>query len=276
MGKFAILFIVFASCMQVAGAVTAQETAPPIWDFSGPRQPTYDQFRPTNDGRCPQWLDATYEAYATLHPKFRPIMNEPGMRARWRRSSIIHNNGDSGILGFCFFEKLFRIVMSGMFSKKYDRVLHCGIIAPNLDKNELRIAEAAHELTEYASIGIYQAAHKALILGSEESVVALNPDVRYYLQQVLNRLVPPQDSWRELLAQHFPPDMGQALSPERRRFVDDAFERGDYRAVLATTEPCPQLLPKPEPIPETELGWLDYVRFIVNSILDLVFPTIFS
>ena len=116
-------------------------------------------------------------------------------------------------------------------------LIFCGIPSRNIDEVGLRAAEAAEELTSYAMIGKFSAAYRVLNLPDGKAII-LNPDITYFLQMTIDRLVPPGDELRHNYVDLLTPDAGEQLSPQRRKFVDDAFIRKDHQAVLDTTKPC--------------------------------------
>ncbi len=232
----------FAILIAAASAVTAQETEPPIWDFSGARQPKHEIspiFEPPDEYGCGKWPDQRYEQYAKLHPQFRPLMADPQMRRRWRQSLILATDNQFDYQNACFYQKLSLHTNYSISGDLGSQIIYCGMIPPGLDQHKRRWAQEAHELTEYGMIGRSLAAYTVLVTYRNHTNFKLNADVYYYIQRVFRRQLPPWDQSREIYADVLAPDFGDLLTAERRQFVDDAFERGDYRAVLATTELCP-------------------------------------
>lgn len=234
--QFALLiFIVMTS------STIAENTPVTGWEFSDDRQPNFELLRPTDvkvyEVGCSRWVNLFYDNYANLHPKFRPYMHDQSMRKKWRKSLVLSGDGYLRSRNICFYRGLSERISKLPYDQR-DRIIFCGTIARGLNDQQLSAAKAAEELTEYALTGLFSAVVTILNKEGRFSTIKLNDDVRYYQQQMINHVTPPSDSLRDVIERFLVPDAGKALSPERRKFVDEAFKRRDYKAVLATTAPC--------------------------------------
>ncbi len=213
------------------------------WEFSGENQPTYLALWEVGDrtsvSRCSaRQREFLYENYAILHPDFRPLMDEPGLRKQWRMSLILRGDDGADPLNDCFYDMLKNRWYDGTKSLERERVIFCGVIARGLDKPLLRAARAISELAFYGFNGSASALRFVLDADPGFLGVKLNDDVRYLSQLIIDDVVEPDGSLREMVKQFLTPSAGDLLTPERRAFVENAFGRRDYRSVLDTTEPC--------------------------------------
>ena len=216
----------------------------PRWNFSGDRQPTYRQL--LNDGLyfsvndCRKTVDALYEAYADLHPGFHAVMNETGMRRRWRMSlvvhQLVHRPVDFEIANSCFYEQMTDRLLEASEARGPAKIIYCGRF---IDKLLARDARTVLELEEYTTYAF--AGSQLMILSMlrrDFHSTMLNQDVRYYLQRLYLEIANGDAPSLKLGAERLETDESSMLSPERRRFVEEAARRRDHEAVLNTTEPC--------------------------------------
>ena len=118
------------------------------------------------------------------------------------------------------------------------RILFCGVIANGINGKELKSAKAAEELFEYATNKRFLAFITLLNWETRTSPIKYNADVKYYLQLMITKHWPKGNRLHLTVKRYLLPDASDALSIERKNFVEQAFERGDYQSVLSTTKPC--------------------------------------
>lgn len=208
------------------------------WEFSGDRQPTYGSLAIgaadlPNTG-CKKWPDALYARYVHLHSDFVPLSNDPVMRRKWRQSLVSSAIAGSDSLNHCIYG-----LLQDRFNEitEHWRKIHLPQCRVNYPQVHLEAADLLAELAEYAAAGSSMAG--LMVLNKEEAdrgPITLDPSVRYYLQRALDTSTPP--GLHYMVEDLLVPDAGAELAPERKRFVDDAFGRGDYHAVLSTIDPC--------------------------------------
>ena len=238
-----ILIIVPIICAQASFAGGAM--ASPTWDFTGIYQP-YSLALRQFDGQfiglsCQDKNDLMYEAYAQLHPQFRPLMANKELRKRWRQSLIKKGDGGFDGLSSCFYKELLDRWWSVSSPTDKKTVLYCGKIAEELNEFELDGASAIAEIAEYALMGRSVPVTQLIQANSKDVQMRLNEDILYYLQLNLKKLMNGKFVSQELTEIYQPlldPDAGKNLSPEKRKFLDEAFKRGDHRSVLEATAPC--------------------------------------
>ncbi len=213
------------------------------WEFSGENQPTYLALWEVGEDLtktdCVGWPDVLYENYAILYPDFRPLMDDPALRKRWRNSLIMNEFERSDSLNACFYFSLWDVWHQATDQLDETETISCGVVAANLNSRNEFAAGIVDELLVYGLNG--STLSLIMILSTEFEAaggVRLNPDVRYYAQLAYDDITPPDGRLREIAQRFLTPSAGDLLTPERRAFVENAFGRRDYRSVLDTTEPC--------------------------------------
>jgi hypothetical protein len=221
----------------------ASNTVPEKWHFTGDQQPYYAKLQSSDadefkDG-CVAWVNNMYKNYALLYPAFKPSMKDEKWRKKWRRSMILRGHGEIRSQNICFYRILLKRMMALPYASPR-RILFCGVITDGIGDKELKSAKAAEELFEYAMNKRFSAFHMVLNWESGSSPIKHNADVKYYLQLMINKHWPMGDNLHANLKRYLVPDASEGLSVVRKKFVEKAHGRGDYKAVLATTEPCKQ------------------------------------
>jgi len=237
---FAVLALVFPGTNSALAENHA--TPAPVWEFTGKYLPTYDKLRDAGDERlnvdCDRWPDVLYENYAVLFPDFRPLMNEPGMRKRWRISLVQQRKNGIDGFNFCFYRRLQERWLDVIGRYDAPKTVFCGVIANNLTPKGKIAANALEELALYGFSGSTMAMVILMDPKSDNWGLRLNSDVRYYMQLLLDSLTPPAGELRDVTQQYLTPSAANLLTGERRLFVEAAFESRDYQSVLDTTQPC--------------------------------------
>ena len=228
------------------------------WTFSGDRQPHFAEL--TGDEiaflrlPCEAKKERLYEAYAALHPEFRAIMEREEMRRAWRMALILAEPARYEYESYCFFDDLIHAMHKHLPSTRwvtlfgydlweyYPDIVYCGRPVEEIDEVDRVGVEAVAELTEYGLAGLWLPG--AIILQNNWSGnrwrnrIRLNPDVIYYLQRKLHDVTRDHAKMDGDVVPYLDPDIADKLTSQRKHFVDEAYQRGDYRAVLASTEPC--------------------------------------
>ena len=233
---FSLILIFIVMPTSFAGNTSLKD-----WHFAGEQQPYYANLQSSDvdevkDG-CAVWVDSMYKNYVSLNPGFRPLMGDERWRKKWRRSMILYGYGEFQSQNICFY-RILRKRMMGLPHEWPRRVLFCGVIARNIDSIEQNPARAAEELFEYAMHKRFSALSLILIWEYGSSPIKFNVDVKYYLQLMIKKNWPKDNRLHVTVERYFVPDASGELSAERKKFVEEAFERGDYQAVLSTTTPC--------------------------------------
>lgn len=219
------------------------------WDFTGERQPTYrqlwsDELSIIGTG-CTKALPELYERYKKRHPEFYPLADDPDMFRQWRKALVISAE-EPEYRNFCVYDSIFEKYLQGM-KRHPEKNLFCGRLADGIEPEDKTLAEVIEEIAFYAFHGKSLPLKVMLdfhtmptdrygIKGSYR----LNFDIAYYFQRQIALAPQPTPDSRELVAEYLQPDYGKLLFEKRKRFVDAAFERGDYQAVVETTKPCEQ------------------------------------
>ena len=209
-----------------------------------------------------------FENYAAQHPHFRVFLNDETARREFRiilslaaqREAMYSSNGLTNCIVDMLEERIRKFEFENQVStdplvlpfhymlelvglKRRPRNLFCGAMAVSLDEQELAVALAKQEVTEYAFAENWAALSYVMWNDRKNVYFNYNPDIRYYLQLLLTKLsraewVKPETT-RQIKETNAPLMLPlEELSPQRRKFVEDAFERGDYQAVVNTTDPC--------------------------------------
>jgi len=217
-----------------------------FWEFSGKYQPYWETLWHF-DGQffelsCEDKNDVMYENYAKLHPQFRPLMANKDMRKKWRQSLIVNGNGGIEPFNSCFYEELIERWIEATYPGNKKTIVYCGKVAEGLNAIDHDGASAIAELGEYAIIGRSYPVVVLVRTTLKDERVRLNDDIQYYLQLHLRSFLAAKPPISAGLAQTYEtlidPDAGEKLSPEKRKFLDEAFKRGDHRSVLEATAPC--------------------------------------
>ncbi len=263
-----ITFILVTGLFTSFGVVLAQTEGSKGWDFSGEQQPSFDLLWPYEDRiagyLCPVQIKKIYDNYVVQNPAFRPHLNNESMRREFRRSLLLGAKEGERYLGSCFEDMLaerirtfrlenrvsedplvlpFHYLLEVIGWKRKPRNLYCGVLANNLDEEEFETALALEELTEYAFAENRYVTWLVLWQDRDTKFFRYNPDIRYYFQLLLKKLGRAEwlepETKREIEETNAPLMLPlEELSSQRRKFVEYAFERGDYKAVLETTDPC--------------------------------------
>ena len=235
-----VFAVAILSTGAMQSALKAEETQ--RWSFTGDARPTYVSLITTGPDRtfvgCGNWHNVIYERYAALHPDFRTVMANPDIRKQWRWNLIVHSHGNLELYNGCFYDRLSAPTYDLTSEEKRGKTIFCGVIARNLNARQQRAAEGVAELTEYAMIGRWAATFRALSSEREYSPIRFNADVRYYIQKHMRNIAALVVELKTGFQKYLMQDAGANLSPQRRQFVNAAFERGDYQAVLNTTPAC--------------------------------------
>ncbi len=237
-----ILFMILFSPNEI---VAESKKPAQDWDFSGKFQPYWDTLWHF-DGQffelsCEDKNDVMYENYAKLHPQFRPLMADKQMRKNWRYSLI--TKGDDGIDSFnsCFYLELLQRWWEVSGSDEKGAVLFCGKMAEELNKAEQDGVVAIAEFAEYALMGRSTPVTQLLTSNLRKNRMRLNKDIYYYLQLNLQKLMaekPSLPALTEIYKRFVDPQAGINLTRKRRKYLDEAFSRGDHMSVIDTTAPC--------------------------------------
>lgn len=245
LGKYVrrVIGIVFAVLVFLIAPAKSQlnKTVALEWEFTGEQLPTHDKLNAAEpkflDIDCVKLRDTLYSNYIKLNPGFRSFSSKASWRREWRRSFVLNSDKNFEIFNQCFFLMLSKSISDIPFESPR-RILFCGVIANGIDDKELKSAKAAEELFEYAMDKRYLAFITLLNWETRTSPIKLNADVKYYLQLMIKKLWPNGNRLHVNVERYLVPDASKVLSVERRGFVERAFGRGDYKAVLATTAPC--------------------------------------
>ena len=224
----------------------AQSLSSPKWEFMGSRQPYYETLEHFDgqyfDLTCEDRSDVMYENYAQLHPQFRPLMKNYELRTRWRRSLVLRGSRGVGPLNHCFYRILTKHWRNYEFSQSRKTLVHCGRMVEILKPDEHYAAKAVDEMLEYAMNGGAFPTIWFLSDATSRDLINLNADLRYYLQLNLKKYIALDARLESKLAQRHEKllmnDAGLELMLRRRKFVEEAFTRSDYKSVLITTAPC--------------------------------------
>lgn len=225
----------------VSGVAEEKDSIASEWKFTGERLPTHDKLNTAgpkySDIGCEKWPDTLYENYIELNPEFHPFSSKTKWREKWRRSLVLNSDKNWDTFNHCLYRML-RKQMMERTNKGPRQILFCGVIANGINGNELKSAKAAEELFEYGMDKRFSAFHTLLNREYRSSPIKFNLDVKYYLQLMIKKHWPKGNRLHVTVERYLEPDASKALALERRKFVEDAFGRGDYKAVLATTKPC--------------------------------------
>ncbi len=261
----AIALVLASSLFTGSNVVLAQTQDAAVWDFGGDRRPELDRLWPSEDRLarhgCAVQTKIIYKNYVVQHPEFRIFLNDEAVRREFRMSLSLASQRavkySSSYFTGCFVEVLDEHIrkfqrenadsrdplvrpahrlFEAIGWKRKPRNLYCGVLAENLDEEELETALAKQEITEYAFAENWSAVLSALWSDGDTVFFKYNPDVRYYLQLLLTKLTITKEQLKEINELIQQPVSN--LSTKRRKFVEDAFERGDYQSVLNTTDPC--------------------------------------
>ncbi len=256
-----ITFILVTGLFTSFGVVLAQTEGSEGWDFSGEQQPSFDLLWPYEDRiaghSCPVQVEKIYENYSRLHPEYTRHSDNQAMRRAFRRSLLLNSEKEEEYLLGCFEDtlgkrirhyehanavstdplvKYVHTLLEWVGWKRKPRNLFCGVLASDLDAQELEIAQSVQELTDYAFAESWHAIWLVLWQDRDTKFFKYNPDIRYYFQLLIKKLTITREQLKEINELIQQPVSN--LSTKRRKFVEDAFERGDYQSVLNTTDPC--------------------------------------
>ncbi len=235
----ALSLLLFATNLVIAN----DHVASSAWRFTDENRPDYLKLWEIGEDlsqvECTAWPDVLYENYASLYPDFRPLMDDPVLREQWRMSLILNNIEENASSNFCFYASLRVHWREATELLGTQEIVSCGVPATSLLPAGRAVADIVDEFLVYGFSGSAVSLVILLVtVPEDDDNVQLNPDVQYLAQLKYDSITPPEGQLREVATPFLAPSAGDLLSAERKAFVEDAFARGDYQAVLDTTKPC--------------------------------------
>jgi hypothetical protein len=187
--------------------------------------------RNTNKIPCRAYEELAYAAYRAKYPDFEPMAHRLDMVERWLEAELAIGNG-----GYCHYSNLSDDILENSRTTLRDELLFCGNVSRKARDAHEEMSIRAFELLLRRSMQGDQTAIKTLLdLEFRPDRVRLDPRVRQYLLIVLE---PSIMDMVYSLGQITREENRAFLTEEDRRFVADAAERRDLKAILDILPPC--------------------------------------
>ena len=181
-------------------------------------------------GFCERSLETKFQIYNARYPEFAQNGDNGARFLAWKRYLASDRNN---LENFCIRLSAANRILDAKYNTD---LIFCGVFSLKPETPlEQAFAEAVEELISYVGVGNLAAMHELLYHHRPGTIVSLNPDVELYIRKyayVNTEFDRHEGTW---YTDHLEP----LLTPQRIAFVDDAVERGDFRAVLETTSACP-------------------------------------
>ncbi|AJY47398.1 hypothetical protein [Martelella endophytica] len=204
---------------------------------------------------CGDYLRGHYEIYEKRYPAYAQEGPPDERYALWR--AYIQTDSAFDNLNTCmtlpYVMEMFRLAKGELVQSD---LRYCGQFSREPEtEREAEFAALMDRLQEAAQRGSEAALLSFLVTDNGEGMTPLNPDVLFYLRLSLTGTQTANEQrlfdddfiyWYRAWNQD---NLAAQLSPERRRFVEQAVRDRDLAAVLATTGPCGDMGWRP-PTPE--------------------------
>lgn len=215
--------------------------------FTGERIPTMSDNLSTDYPEgfhlrdCQEQRKWHLKKYTQLYPDVADKLADPVVLREWRMALILNRNGNP-IPERCFYDPLVlgRGWESLLFftNKKDGRVLFCGRKADDIEADVSWRLDDIEELLIYAMAGKLRPLDYFLSERMERKWLKLNPGIFHYL--ALSAAHVGEQGYPRYFKLAMKADKAAEgrVSIDRGSFIEAAFEKGDFRAVLSSTAHC--------------------------------------
>lgn len=244
---FAILLVVANLAVATASSNDGEEApnAGSVWDFSGEHQPDFDLAPYPGYGdldvNCNAYRENLFAAYKRKFPRFSASPGQAVLRKKWRHALVLTKLPYWDSANYCFYRHLNERYIRFYIRGEIPIIPYCRIKPEDRSTEFSRAIEALEEMTEYAMRG-GQSAIIFIFNLHDRDYTDVHDDLLYYMNLHIRAKVARYGESFDLFADHPHPedfyDSGNELTPQRRAFIEDAFRRGDFQAVINTTQPC--------------------------------------
>lgn len=184
---------------------------------------------------CWRQIAFDFSHYLGINPPF-PIVPDRKIPGKAKRTVLLMYLSKHGLEDFagCFYGFLEASINRSIMAGEISRLPYC--VHSEAGPPPVDVLDAAEELIGYAMRGHGPAiTHLSVLHGAGNH---LHPDIRYFMKLAVLARYGDKKPWLvdrdygEVLSSH------RELTPMRRDFIEEAFARGDWMAVLDTLDPC--------------------------------------